>query len=166
MVFFNKIIMTWVVLLLANGCVGGIKREAIKNKDYRIVAPGSPWSEMNLPPGKFDADLAYIHEHTGSALYLRSECHMYEDASLSQLVGGLMSLFKNIRDLKEEVVTFSGREAKSSEFIGELDGAEVKVAILVLKKNSCYFDFIFVSVPEYFNKDKSAYDRFLHSFKL
>lgn len=145
---------------------GAATLETEKNTDYIVGLPIKPWEQMSLAESKMDADFAFNNPNTGSSFYLRSECHSFKDASLERLTGGLIRLFKNTDVLDQAELMFAKRAAKKTTFIGELDGVKVKVSVLVLKKHSCYFDFVFVALPKHYSQDISVYDKFIKTFKL
>lgn len=149
------------------GCMGASSPVKIqKNKNYTLYLPGPPWHRVPDAQTKLDADHAFIKPSSGSTMYVRSECNLYKDASLNQLSMGLRRLFQDVSVLEKKEQQLAKRAALSTIFMGKLDGVKVKVNTVVLKKNSCYFDFVFVALPKSFVRDTPAFSKFVKTFSL
>lgn len=155
------------IVLLFSSCFGGggVIRDK-KNTNYKIMTPRSPWRQIPSSASRLDADHAYVNPKTGSSFYVRSVCDIYKDASLDQLTQSLVRIFGSKETVSSKVIPFSGRHAKQTVFLGDLDGVQVKVNATILKKHSCFFDFVFISIPKTYDKDRPAFEDFLNSFSL
>jgi hypothetical protein len=150
--------------LFLTGCLGGETSVEIKNSDYQIKSPDNNWTLLKTKSLK--ADHAFQNLDTGSSFYLRSSCNIYKDASLKQLTFGLVRLFENPNILTSKKGKLAKRDTQMTTLTGKMDGVTVKAKLTLLKKNSCNFDFVFISLPKFFQKDLAAYEKFLHSFNL
>ena len=149
---------------LLTSCLGSETSVQTKNTSYHIQVPLAPWGPLSAEP--LDADFAYQNTKTGSSFYVRSACNIYQDASLDQLTISLVRLFDHPKIIDSKPGTLAKRAAKTTTLTGEMDGVPVQVKITILKKNSCNFDFVYVSIPKFFQQDVTAYEKFVNSFNL
>ncbi|HPQ69615.1 MAG TPA: hypothetical protein PKW95_10845 [bacterium] len=69
------------------------------------------------------------------------------------------------REISEQkTIEVDNREALWTVVEGRLDGARVKMAVVVLRMDAWIYDFCYVSVPEYFDEALADFKRFVHNF--
>ena len=118
---------------------------------YLVGHPqGEAWSPVD--PG--GADYAWYNQRSRAAIYTDSNCgSRFEDASLDSLLGHLLHGLGGGAPLVEERLSVGGREALLQVREGRVDGMSTRVAAVVLKKDGCTFDLVYLASPEQFQDD-------------
>lgn len=153
-------------LLLAialGGCVSVSLPSGVgkKSEAVRFDAPAAPFRELAAP----SADRAWVNEATGNTISFLSDCNEKIDPALSQLQDEALNVLEK-RDLGEQkTLTYNGREAILSSAAGDLDGVPVRMKVLTLKKNACSYTIMYTGVAAQFDKDASAFSKFLDGFR-
>ena len=68
--------------------------------------------------------------------------------------------------LEEKRVLVDGREALEWIVKGSVDGVEMRVNMVVFRKDGCVYDLNLVSKPESFDKARAEFQGFVTGFKL
>lgn len=158
-------------ILLLSGCaILFPDRRAPKSVEYLVNPPPAPWHKLAVgqDPNSVDAlkaDLAYENPNTGAIISLNSLCRKYTDASLETLTNNLVRGIENRRILERKNVEVSGAEALDTLFEGTVDNVRLHIRTVVLTKNSCTYDFIYVVIPKREGESKHAFESFLASFR-
>lgn len=146
-------------------------RTAPKNADYAVDTLTTPW--VHIPVGadpdstdSLKADIAYENPKTGSIISINSLCRKYTNSSLEESTTNLVRGINDRQTLRQEKIKVDGADALDSTFSGNVDNVEINIRTVVLIKNHCNFDFIYVVVPKHESavKDQS-FDKFLASFR-
>lgn len=127
---------------------------------YKISAPSNEWKLVESG----GADYAWYHSKIGGTIYIDSNCDkQFDDRSLQD---SMKSIFSGISSSKPQVtsVILDGREAIFAQSAGELDGVEVQLAIFVMSKNHCLYDFVYIANPETFQQGLQDFNRTVYSF--
>jgi hypothetical protein len=159
------------ILLLTSACaVLFPDRTAPKSSDYQVATPNSPWHKLAV--GKdgnsldsMKADLAYENPDTGAIISLNSLCRKYTDESLEDLTNNLVRGIGKREELRRTETKIDGADALDTLFEGEVDNVRLNIRTVVLKKNDCTYDFIYVSIPRREGTSGQAFDSFLASFR-
>ena len=129
---------------------------------YKTGTPGKGWSKV-APGG---ADRAWFNRSSGATIYFDSNCKSrFEDKSLADLITHLTFGMSNGDALSEEVLTLGEREALLRVYGGEIDGVDVQLAAVVIKKNSCIYDALYITSPAAFDRDMTSFRSVLKGFK-
>jgi len=146
-------------------------RTAPKSASYIVQSPGTNWKR--LPVGEntnsidaMKADIAYENEETGAIISLNSLCRKYSDSSLEALTMNLVRGIGSRKVLRQKSLTINGSEALDSLFEGKVDGVKVNINTVVLIKDSCTYDFIYVEVPKNGSIHDGDFQKFLASFRV
>lgn len=159
--------MRWLIFCLAlAGCAAKEKTTAKGPKTqegrYRTGSPGADWGQVS--PG--GADKAWVNRNTGATIYFDSNCKArFEDKSLPDLLKHLTFGMAQGDPMVEEALTLGGRKALLRVHSGEVDGVSVKIAAVVLKKNSCIYDGLYISSPVDFDSAMPNFRNVLNGFK-
>ena len=144
---------------------------APKSGAYSVTPPGDPWK--SIPVGErtdsidaLKADVAYEDTRSGAIISLNSLCRKYTNASLDELSRNLVLGIKDKQVLSERDFELSGAPAKDTVIQGEVENAKVQIRTVVLKKNFCTYDLIFVASPERVQISEKYFDEFIKSFKV
>ena len=129
---------------------------------YRTGTPGEGWARV-APGG---ADRAWFHRDTGASIYFDSNCKArFEDKPLSDLMKHLTFGMAQGSPLKEEELTLGGRSALLRVYAGEVDGVIVQLGAVVIKKNTCIYDALFISSPTGFDAGMPSFRSVLDGFR-
>lgn len=159
------------ILLTATSCaVLFPDRTAPKSSDYRVASPAAPWHKLVVDKEgatveAMKADLAYENPETGSIISLNSLCRKYTDESLEDLTNNLVRGIGKRQQLRRTETKVDGADALDSLFEGEMDNVRLNIRTVVLKKNECTYDFIYVSIPKREGASAQAFESFLASFR-
>lgn len=130
------------MLLLAScaSLAGGLFRK--EGVAYRVVPPDEhAWRRVQLT----ENDLAWIAKDSGDMLAINATCKDHGDPSLEVLTSHLLFGFDERELVAQKTETVDGREALRSTYHAKLDGVEVAIELLVLKKNGCIHDLTFIA---------------------
>ena len=107
-----------------------------------------------------------MNRNTGATIYFDSNCKArFEDKSLPDLLKHLTFGMAQGDPMVEEALTLGGRKALLRVHSGEVDGVSVKIAAVVLKKNSCIYDGLYISSPVDFDSAMPNFRNVLNGFK-
>lgn len=126
------------------GCRGTLAN-GVYSRDgiaYRVAAPPSAdWREV----GFADNDLAWAARGSPHVLAMNSTCQNFDDAPLEVLTNHLVMGFTNREWVRREKFMLDGREAERSQVNASLDGVPTTLQLVVVKKNDCVHDIMYVS---------------------
>ena len=139
--------MRLVLLLLLAGCA--THRVRVSDSLEGRYVPGLPkdiaWKTQE--PG--GADNAWWNAALGATLYTDSNCGArFEDVPLPMLVNRLLAGIAARKDVDERDLMVAGRGALYRARQGTLDGAPIEVGAVVMKKDSCTYDFVLIARPD------------------
>lgn len=111
------------------------------------------------------ADLAYENPQTGAIISLNSICRKYTSSTLEALTNNLVRGIEDRQILARMEKNIDGAEALDTSFEGLVDNVRLRLRTVVIKKNSCTYDFIFVALPKKEEESKKNFEDFLASFR-
>jgi len=159
---FLAILVLWA---LAGGCGHAELRHGVFSKPpnvrYRIGELPAPWRRVSLK----DNDIAWTLPGDGHSIAVNSTCQGYEDAPLPVLTRHLSVGFTDPQLLEQQTATLDGREALRSHYRAKLDGVPIELLVVVMKKNSCVYDFMYVSPDGHFDEKSGDFERMIQQFK-
>lgn len=146
-------------------------RTAPKSVNYQISPPTNPWQKIMVgdDPNSIDAlkaDLAYENPQSGAIISMNSLCRKYTDHNLESLTNNLIRGIDERKLLDRKQTKVVDSDALDSTFEGMVDNVRLKIRTVVLIKNSCSYDFIYVSVPQKEQNSHDAFEAFLASFRV
>jgi len=174
----------WVSALLCStlsGCTlffGSIRPVEEKSDDYSILdlsKTNQEWTSLNhfdaegLSEQTYKTDRAFQSQSSTSIISINTACRRYQDdtpSSLKTLTGELLLGISSIQLMQEKLITIAKNDALQTTFRGVMEKREVKAQIVVLQKNRCIYDLMFISKPETFDKDLSVFEKFVSSLHL
>ena len=129
--------------------------------DYSLGTLPSEWDENNegIP-----ADHVFVNEKTNAMIAVHSLCDRYQESSLKSLMNQLLVPIEQSEIVSQEQRTLNEREALETFAKGKIDGVAVEMRALVVRKNSCIFDFTLTSKDEISQVDQKAFEKFLEGF--
>lgn len=158
---------TWLFLsLTALGCAttgtfqNGVYRG--EQTSYEIGQVGPGWTAVTV---NRQNDLAWHNEAKEAVMHVDSDCDPALDIPLTALRNHLMIGFTEREVVEEELVPMDGREALRTKFSAKLDGVPRYIALQILKKDNCVYDFGAITPPgPSFEEALVDFDRMLAGF--
>lgn len=115
-----------------------------------------------------DADgalLAFRDDPAEASIALNGRCGLDgDDVPLEALTHHLFLRFTDATLLKQQRFELAGRAALRTELTASLDGVAMHYVVVVLKKNNCVYDFMFVN-PEGRTSGGETFERFVNGFE-
>ncbi len=113
-------------------------------------------------------DVAYQSKKTAAIISLNSSCREGR-GSVEDLEPYLKELLLGMYEISERTETsrqLSGVDALESTVAGKMTGQSTKINAVVLSKNGCIYDLMYISRPERFATHEGDFNRFVSSLKL
>jgi hypothetical protein len=127
---------------------------------YRVGTPGPDWR----PHAEKNSQVAWRHRHDPAVIQVRSQCEEHGDSSLEQFTDHLRIDFREWEVASQRFITLENREALRTTVDANLDGAPIKLELIVMKKNGCLFDLTYISAPSAFGDGMASFERVLDGF--
>lgn len=165
-VLFQRTVKPLVPLLIAVivglGCAGQLQHGVYARGDvrYRIGELGPAWQRVTLAGN----DLAFVARASGHSMAINSTCVDHDDPPLEVLTRHLLMGFAQRNTVTQQPVTLDGRAALRSHVTATLDGVEVELELVVMKKNGCVYDFTYLSPVGHQSEELAAFDQVLTNF--
>ncbi len=148
-----------------------------KQATFRVGTPGRSWE----PLVQEGTQVACQHGSDPAVIQPHSECQDHGDSDLEdftdhqridyttwQIVeeptGELDAEGRPRMRKKQYYTTLAQREALRTTVRANLDGGDVMIEYLVLKKNGCLFDLTYIAVPRVFEQHLPAFDAVVEGF--
>lgn len=142
--------------------ITGCRKQQVRLERYTIDHPTGEWRDVKSG----SADYAWYNATIGATIYVDSNCDQrFEDRPLRDSVNSMTAGIRTKDEPIERALFLDGREAVMLQTKGNLDGVDVQMAVVVLSKNQCLFDFVYITRPENFAKGFSDFHQMLHTFE-
>jgi hypothetical protein len=154
----------WLIFLAA--CASSVQFDGRVYKGERLsfeVPPIPPgWRRIDVS----DASLAFRDDAHEASILVNGRCgHRDDDTPLAALTKHLIIGTTERDYVSEKVVPMDGREALHTVLKAKLDGVLMQYDILVMKKDGCVYDLVYVSSPEKFATGAPAFEEFARGFR-
>jgi hypothetical protein len=182
--------LTALTLILAAGCARGIRGEIYvppyqpiwkgQNKlpSYRVGLPGGGWEPMS---GE-GLQAAWHHTTDPAVIQVRGECEEHGDSDLEDFTDHQRidyAAWKIIEEPTGEIdaegrprvrpmqyyTTLADREALRTTVLANLDGVEVMIEYVVVKKDGCLFDLTYIAKPRDFASHTGEFQTVIDGFE-
>jgi hypothetical protein len=187
---FLKVATISVMIMTVSACstlVGNVKPVDQKSTDYGVLdlARENPavWkklSEAQLQPKDAQigtnktafsseiTDLAWQSQKTFGIISLNTSCREGRPTAndLKPYLRELLLGISDITEREESTRQVSGQEALQAIIAGKMAGESTKIKALVLAKENCIYDLMYISRPERFNAHDADFNRFVSSLRL
>src|SRR4030095_4055785 len=169
-----KILPALLILSLLPACFGGVdKTGKVKSyapgvvhteKGFYNVGPLSEsWKLERIPPYKM---INFYSAEFKSSIETDAFCDdAFDDASLQVLTTHLHFDLTDRKIKSEKEFMLDNRGALRTVALGKVDGVEIVLDSVVLKKNNCLFDFVLVGDPAHHGKAAVDFENFFGGFK-
>lgn len=170
----TKIIICVFLLSSVGGCIFGpsSSRGVMSYRNSRVYLQGGGFYKVGeLPSGwkKFRTSskaISFYNKEFSSSITTDAFCgRSFNDNPLEVLAGELISTLANHGAVSTKELMLGGRKALRMSAEGDMDGADVKMDAVVLKKGHCNFDFILVSPSGADEKVRSEFEDFFKPFE-
>ena len=157
-----------VLLLIIPGCFHGRPSHAVigyrdgrvfikKDSAYRVGKLPSSWHEFNTRAKA----AAFHNDGIGGTISTDAFCGAsFEDLPLKTLTGQLFAGVAKRGIIKEEEFVLDGRGALRTVSSGMVDGVSLKFDSVVVKKNNCTIDFVYIVPPENYSRGAADFEAF------
>lgn len=141
------------------------------NKDWQKLDPadsneGSTREETELKPTEI-SDVAYQSKKTASIISLNSACRPNQEKQDLREATSLLLLGINDVTLREEkglkVQKYPGLETTIQ---GRLNNEDMKLRTVVIQRENCIFDLMYIARPHHFEEQTQAFSKFVSSLRL
>ena len=146
--------------LMLGACIpkGAARRMA---REMAVGEPGDEWKRV--PAG--GAEYAWLRTGGSATIYADANCaSRYEDGDLGSLLDHLTYGIRHGGADHQEKRVMDGREALLRTWNGALDGVAVRVGAVVLKKDDCVYDLVYIAPPPTFEAGWADFERVLSGF--
>jgi hypothetical protein len=159
----RRVVLLGLCGVILASCMGRAARLAARMEGrYEMEIPASGWS--GVPGG--GADYAWRNEQLGATLYADSNCgSRYQDLPLERLLQHQMTGIVVEKRILEDRGQVDGRTALTVRLEGRLDGVKAGVALTILKKDECVYDFVVLGPPNQFDAIFRDYEAALATFR-
>ncbi|MEK6706237.1 MAG: hypothetical protein AABZ06_10655 [Bdellovibrionota bacterium] len=185
MLNFLKICLTGMILL-TTGCgllIGNVKPVDEKSETYGIadLSRDDPdWDKLDQPanssedsnPSSSDvSDVVFQSKKTASIISLNSACrpthgNPQTEDDLRKITNQLFLGVSNITMREEKELTVSSSPALQTTIHGKMNGELMKLRSVVLRKNHCVYDLMYIARPNSFTEKEQSFDKFAASLRL
>jgi len=145
-------------------------RTAPKSAIYHITKPEKPW--VAVPTGEstdttdaLKADMAFENPKTGAILSINSICRKYTKTTLDDLTNNLVRGIEEKKLIEEKQRILDATDAKETLFEGVVDKVKIYLRTVVMLKNGCDYDFMYVTTPQNDAESRVDFEKFITSFK-
>lgn len=152
--------MTLLLTLLA--CMPASYRiaKALEGR-YDTGQPGAGW--VTSKPG--GADKAWYNEALGASIYADSNCGpRYQETRVEDLATELIIGLKDSTTDIEQVRAIGNREGILRAHTGSLDGVPVRLAVAVVNRDACTYDFVYIAQIGTFDDGYADFEKVMDGF--
>ena len=182
----NVIFITLLVLALSScsTLVGNVKPIDQKSQQYSISEPSAHiWQKIDpttlvSDKAKFDptsstyssevTDLTFQSKKTAGIISLNSSCRQgrAEEKDLDLITRELLLGITHVTLRTDESISIQNTPAMQTTVQGKIAGALTRIRTVVLSKDECIYDLMYVSTPEQFKVHEDDFNRFVSSLRL
>ncbi len=147
--------------LLLGGCTGHREARRLEGR-FALGDPQGEWRSVKAG----SADRAWFHNGIGASIYADSNCATrYDDRPLQKLAEAVVYGIGSGEPLREEARSVDGRDAWLRVVDASIDGVTMRVGVLVLKKDECVYDLLYLAPPTTFDSGWPAFESVLAGFR-
>lgn len=159
-----RMICYFSILILLTSCVSvSLKpKEVSKSKNYEFTIPQKKFIQTNNP----DVDYFWIHQTNGNSITLRTSCNDPVDPKLETLEKLSLQGLEVHKKILLRKIKYNSREALESLSQCNLDGVDINIHLVILKKNNCNYVLSYLGISKNFNQDKEVFANFVNNFEV
>ena len=158
-----------------NYVIANLERDAPlkwkKLTDVQMADPNSPEEDKAVSKEAYSSevsDLAYQSKKNASIVSLNTACRSARviEQTLPEITRSLLLGMGDVTENDQKPLQLQGVEALETTVQGRMSGQTTKVRTVVLKKDSCVYDLMYVSRPEQFPVHEEDFAAFVSSLRL
>lgn len=160
------------LLLVVCACFGLDRRGGITNYKngvaftgagrFRVPPLSPPWES----PRRLLKQLVYDNDLLEATIVVDALCGpKFDDAPLPRLAQELFQRLQDRRISSQKNFTLDGRAALRMDGTGTIDGVPLRMAVVVMKKDFCLYDFVYFAPPRTFVRGEGDFEGFLDGFR-
>ena len=152
-------IMLWALISALFGCWN---RTTI-SEHYRVNSPKNGWNKTL----EGAADHAWYHKGNGGLIFVNSNCgRRFEDRPLKDSLNSLLAGVTVGESISSQDLSIDSRAARMEIYRAQIDGVEMQISAIVLSKNECLYDFVYMAPTQEFRAELDSFIGLAHSFRL
>lgn len=150
--------------LLATACASsGFDGRVFRSQDMAFELREIPGHWRSLDSS--DTLLSFRDDQDQSSIAVNGRCGKdAQDVPLRALTQHLFLQFTEREVSDERLLSLDGREAMRTQLQAKLDGVRKHFIVVVLKKDGCIYDFLYVAAAQPSAQAESEFDRFVSGF--
>jgi hypothetical protein len=130
---------------------------------YLTGVPEGEWKSVD--PG--GADKAWFHQAEAASIYTDSNCgRRFEDNNLESMLDHLTQGIAQGDPTRDLRLKLANRDALVRSWAGILDGASIHIGAMVLKRNDCVYDALFIAPEGSFDRNWTEFERVYSGFSV
>lgn len=150
------------VLLIACATQGPLTDPHVnQRKGFRVQVPRAGWEFADSD----GADLTLRDTRSSATMAVSASCPG-ETGPLPSLVRHLFFGLRDVRQLRHGSITLDGAAGVDTMVTGRLDGVPVQVRSVVIRRNGCLYDLLFLAHPDTFGSQSETFDAFLRGWQF
>ena len=151
-----------VVLGMLMSCIGRNAPEKTPKVDFKHGTLAAGW-EATAVDGTV---AAWYHAGFGATIGVAAQCKDVEDVGLESLAQQTLIGLENREVVEQGRTDVQGREAASWVVKGSLDGVQVVIGLVTLRRGKCVYDLNLVTTPGSFEKARPEFKTFVEGFEV
>jgi len=179
---FGRYLLLLVILLTHTSCgvlLGNIKPVDEKSEVYGVadLTKQSPdWHKLNRSSetatdlnanGAFD--VAFQSKKTGAVISVNSACratNQTKEEALRELTDQLLLGINDLSFRHDQYIELQNVPALDTTIQGKMNSEPVMLRTIVLRKNRCVYDLMYIARPETFAEYRETFSQFIASLRL
>ncbi len=132
-------------------------------KHYLVGQLPSQWQRVQVSQNV----ITFYNKQDEASITTDAFCgESFVDRPLDILASELASALTDLNTISTDRFMLDKRESYRQKVFGKMDGVPVKMDIVVIKKNSCNFDFVAVMPPKNSTKITKDFEQFFNGFQF
>lgn len=132
-------------------------------KGFRVQLPRDKWQIMEPHPG---ADLAVRDVQSDARMAVSASCPGRERGPLPALVQHLFFGLRDVERVHQERIMVDGAVGIDAVIKASWEGRPVQIRSVVIQRNGCLYDLLYVAPPETFAVRSADFDAFLGGWQF
>lgn len=127
------------------------------------------WSSLERTDEGPGADVAFQHAKSGSIISMNSTCrerNTREDLSLDSVTRSLLLGITVPDQQTSREIKVSRLPAQETTVLGMMNGQSMKLRVIVLRKDECLYDLMYVAKANRFDEQEAVFSDFVSRFEV
>lgn len=151
--------------VLMSSCATGRALEGLyrdEAKHFQVRLPQDGWRVTETR----GTDLVLRDTRSAARMAVAARCPAQETGPLPALVRHLHFGLRQVERLRQEEVVLDGAAGLDTIVTGSWEGASVQIRSVVIRRNGCLYDLLYVAPPDTFEVRSADFDAFLKSWQF